>query len=535
MRNNHAAGQISNRRGTRLALLSVAMGVATCDVHADPTTTIITHGFSIDSKGAWVQAMAEAIIARASGVGSIYRYTDALGQCEYVAAAGADGSAQNIVLIFNWVPESDGPPGGSGPNWNYAQAAGDALYALLRAPSFAGAPDPKSLPVDLVSGRAVHFIGHSRGACVNSEAARRLGRDGVAVDQITTLDPHPVNGTLDDPYDYNWGDPYPVKWSNVAWADNYWRADGGGIFNGLDFDGIPLNDAFNTQLSESALNCCAYTFAHSDVHLWLHGTIDLSPTPCDGDQCINAQMRNTWWPGGFAVQGYYYSHLGGGSADRPGPLPPGTDPGNVSRVYGGAFDGGSYAGWVSHGGSIVNGQVAVESGNGYLRLGPGAAPAANHNRFFLHEDAAAVVIDSRVIAAGASESLELALIDVDGNDFALGAVNVDVAGAWIAAQSFPISPAVPRGLLYRLRMRVAGPAPIEAIVGVDNVIIELQPQLAGDVNGDGCVNVDDLLVVIGAWGDCPSGPARCPADVTGDGAVDVDDLLAVIGGWTPCG
>jgi subtilisin-like proprotein convertase family protein len=52
------------------------------------------------------------------------------------------------------------------------------------------------------------------------------------------------------------------------------------------------------------------------------------------------------------------------------------------------------------------------------------------------------------------------------------------------------------------------------------------------------VDVDDLLAVIGAWGNCPAPPAGCPANIVNTGTsvnrVDVDDLLAVIGQWGPC-
>ena len=141
----------------------------------------------------------------------------------------------------------------------------------------------------------MHFMGHSRGTCVNSEIVQRLALDGIAVDQVTTLDPHPVDGTLDEPFfNFDWGDPTPRHWSNVAFADNYWRADGGG-FNAFDFDGIPLPDTFDTMLDEDALECCAYGFSHSDVHLWYHGTVDTSPNPCDGEMCITNTMRSTWW------------------------------------------------------------------------------------------------------------------------------------------------------------------------------------------------------------------------------------------------
>ena len=50
-----------------------------------------------------------------------------------------------------------------------------------------------------------------------------------------------------------------------------------------------------------------------------------------------------------------------------------------------------------------------------------------------------------------------------------------------------------------------------------------------DVDGDGVVNVNDLLAVIGGWGG--SDPAL---DIDGDGIVAVNDLLALIGAWGPC-
>jgi hypothetical protein len=54
----------------------------------------------------------------------------------------------------------------------------------------------------------------------------------------------------------------------------------------------------------------------------------------------------------------------------------------------------------------------------------------------------------------------------------------------------------------------------------------------GDATGDGIVDVDDLLVIINAWGACSSPPEPCPADFTGNLIVDVDDLLAAINNWS---
>jgi hypothetical protein len=48
-----------------------------------------------------------------------------------------------------------------------------------------------------------------------------------------------------------------------------------------------------------------------------------------------------------------------------------------------------------------------------------------------------------------------------------------------------------------------------------------------DLDGNGVVNVVDLLVVIGAWD-------GLGGDVSFDGVTDVDDLLAVLAAWGPC-
>jgi hypothetical protein len=50
-----------------------------------------------------------------------------------------------------------------------------------------------------------------------------------------------------------------------------------------------------------------------------------------------------------------------------------------------------------------------------------------------------------------------------------------------------------------------------------------------DVSGDGWVGVDDLMMVLGAWGGDGG-----PPDVDGDGAVDAQDLLLVLVAWGAC-
>lgn len=51
----------------------------------------------------------------------------------------------------------------------------------------------------------------------------------------------------------------------------------------------------------------------------------------------------------------------------------------------------------------------------------------------------------------------------------------------------------------------------------------------GDTNGDAIVDVDDLIVVILAWGS-----ADADADTNDDGIVNVDDLVTVLLAWGPC-
>jgi hypothetical protein len=50
-----------------------------------------------------------------------------------------------------------------------------------------------------------------------------------------------------------------------------------------------------------------------------------------------------------------------------------------------------------------------------------------------------------------------------------------------------------------------------------------------DVDGNGSVDVSDILAIVGAWGS--NDPA---ADVNGDGTVNVSDILEVVSSWGPC-
>jgi len=51
----------------------------------------------------------------------------------------------------------------------------------------------------------------------------------------------------------------------------------------------------------------------------------------------------------------------------------------------------------------------------------------------------------------------------------------------------------------------------------------------GDADGDGAVDVTDLLTLIESWGACSG---SCQADLNSDGIVDVEDMLTVLADWT---
>jgi hypothetical protein len=56
------------------------------------------------------------------------------------------------------------------------------------------------------------------------------------------------------------------------------------------------------------------------------------------------------------------------------------------------------------------------------------------------------------------------------------------------------------------------------------------PANPADLNGDGVVDVLDLLILLDAWGDCQN-CENCTADLNGDCAVDALDLLMLLDSW----
>jgi hypothetical protein len=73
---------------------------------------------------------------------------------------------------------------------------------------------------------------------------------------------------------------------------------------------------------------------------------------------------------------------------------------------------------------------------------------------------------------------------------------------------------------------VDGPVPAMIVEGTP-----VGAGVPGDINGDGSVSTEDLLLLLAAWGKCPGPAGECPADLDGDGTVSTADLLILLSNW----
>jgi hypothetical protein len=303
--------------------------------------TIITHGYDGDVTG-WIKAMADEIPAyfynyRYSGLSTNFTiYTLTLttdGSNYYYQWTRDSGDSPSttdtgeIIVKLDWSQMAGGLDPYEPYDISTYTVASVASYVLLQTNTIA------DLNGHALVEYPIHLIGHSRGGSLISQISYILGTNGVWVDHLTTLDPHPLQNDifvgvdLPDVVDASASNTY----ANVLFADNYWE-DLGSIFDILDLDpnGEPVAGAYVrqlTDLSEGYNETSSPSPYHSNVHLWYYGSIDLN-TPTwyddDGDTItIDETMREDWWTyyenfGGGS--GFYYSLIGGGnrmSTDEP--------------------------------------------------------------------------------------------------------------------------------------------------------------------------------------------------------------------------
>ena len=124
----------------------------------------------------------------------------------------------------------------------------------------------------------------------------------------------------------------------------------------------------------------------------------------------------------------------------------------------------------------------------------------------------------------------------------VGPAGSEAAGGWFFRQfSLGQIPGFALNNQFRVRFLASdlgAGSVIEAAVDAVKLQKLVCSTVTGDVDGNGIVDVNDLLAVVSAWGPCPAPPTPCPADIApagppaGNGVIDINDLLLVVTNWT---
>jgi hypothetical protein len=293
-----------------IVITLVATGIGRAGV------TFITHGLNGDADG-WVTGMADRIPNYHGFVGTnftcykAYFYPDGI---NYILTATRVSGSQpsspesgEILVKFDWSQLADGN------SYNTYEVASMAAAAMLNT-NF----------ISELGGHALvefplHLIGHSRGGSLVCELSRQLGTNGVWVDHVSTLDPHPLNAPQFplDGFAYSDVDAPARTYANVLFHDNYWQN------SSYPVSGLSVSGAYTRQLIDFSGGYDEAAHQHSDVHLWYHGTIDHRVPADDTEAQLGGAQRTTWW-NAYEAQGvqagFIYSRIGGGnrlSTDRP--------------------------------------------------------------------------------------------------------------------------------------------------------------------------------------------------------------------------
>jgi hypothetical protein len=306
--------------------------------------TVITHGYNGNVTG-WVTGMADEIPTyfhnRYPGLSTNITI--------YTIILTTDGSN----YYYQWERDTNSPPlttdtgeivvkldwsqmaGGSAPyNISTTNVAAVASYVLSQTNAISDLNGHALVEFPL------HLIGHSRGGSLISRISYILGTNGIWVDHLTALDPHPLNndgfsdGLAGSVVDASASNTY----ANVLFADDYWEDLGSTSFltAQLDPNGEPVAGAYQRQLTQLSGGYPPVVFSsdpyeyHSNVHLWYYGTINTNTPASDTEATITGTERTNWWvpyeDSGIRA-GFLYSLIGGGdrtSMDHPLGLP--SDP-----------------------------------------------------------------------------------------------------------------------------------------------------------------------------------------------------------------
>lgn len=312
--------------------------------------TLITHGLN-GNVGGWITGMATNMPNYAMFSGTNFTcyemYVSNFNSSYYVTAARVAGNAPTNSETGEILVKLDWRLLAGGDTHNTFHVAGAVVPAFLSTnfiPELGG---------HALAEFPMHLIGHSRGGSLVCELSRVLGTNGIWVDQITTLDPHPLNDAA-FPLDFFVGNAVdaPARtYENVLFHDEYWQDAAFGV------TGLPVMGAYMRKLSVFSGGYSGVGHQHSDVHLWYHGTVDWRVPTSDTEAGLTSSERNSWWTGyerSGTNAGFNYTLIGG--ADRTStdmPLGFGT-----SAVRDG------YNQWWDLGAGVSNNRIALPANNG---------------------------------------------------------------------------------------------------------------------------------------------------------------------------
>ena len=290
----------------RLLLLIALLGFPALRNHG-AGVTIITHGLNSNIDD-WVIAMAEAIPDYPGFPGtnfSCYEIYFTLDNGAYSPAwrrlggrAPQNTDSAEILIKLDWRQLANN-------DYSTFEVAA-AVAPVLTQTGFIS-----EWPGHALAELPLHLIGHSRGGSLVCELAKLLGANGLWIDHLTTLDPHPLNNDGFDDFPFYTVIDAPARtYENILFHDNYYQD-----LNFIAY-GEPVPGAYVRKLTNLDGGYTDITAAHSDVHLWYHGTLDLAVPTDDSVAPITATERQRWWTAAEqsgARAGFHYSLLGRGN------------------------------------------------------------------------------------------------------------------------------------------------------------------------------------------------------------------------------
>ena len=161
----------------------------------------------------------------------------------------------------------------------------------------------------------IHLIGHSRGAGLICELSRLFGEQGIVVDQVTLLDPHPLTASDQQPLSNQVIDTPISMHENIVFADSYYQNIA--YPQGESLDGV-YNRYFPALPGGFHNNLLSIYPDHRNLYLMYQSTIDLDNPVANGEAQMGSSEREEWfsdYENNGSDAGFHYSRIKN-SSDR---------------------------------------------------------------------------------------------------------------------------------------------------------------------------------------------------------------------------